>query len=65
MSCTPEYVQWMMHTGKVDVCPVSDVRNADRRDFDHEESEDPYIVSLIFIKRTGKNHTICRCRQRS
>lgn len=41
MSCTPEYVQWMMHTGKVDVCPVSDVRNADRRDFDHEESEDP------------------------
>lgn len=41
------------HTGKVDVCPVSDVRNADRRDFDHEESEDPYIVSLNFI-RTGK-----------
>ena len=41
------------HTGKVDVCPVSDVRNADRRDFDHEESEDPYIVSLNFT-RTGR-----------
>lgn len=41
------------HTGKVDVCPVSDVRNAGRRDFDHEECEDPCIVSLNFI-RIGK-----------
>jgi hypothetical protein len=38
-------------TGKVNVCAVSDVGDADWGNFHDEEGEDPYVVRIIFIKR--------------